>query len=175
MANDSSLLPTAPAAPVAAVLTTSSAGTGATANNAIAYDYSPHLIRIVTALEQLSLSMAFIADKIDNVSDKLTDLATQSSIQSSLLSSMAAAVTPGSTTIGAILSDVAQASENSARALEGIYDRATGDGIHMKGPLDWLGLVSTYKLYVENVGPENVTLEGLIAYKAKIDALPKEF
>jgi hypothetical protein len=45
----------------------------------------------------------------------------------------------------------------------------------MKGPLDWLGLVSTYKLYVENVGPENVTLQGLIEYKAKIDALPKEF
>jgi hypothetical protein len=45
----------------------------------------------------------------------------------------------------------------------------------MKGPLDWLGYVSSYKLYVENVGPENVTLEGLIAYKAKIDALPKEF
>jgi hypothetical protein len=52
---------------------------------------------------------------------------------------------------------------------------ADGEGIHMKGPLDWLGYVSSYKLYVENVGPENVTLEGLIAYKAKIDALPKEF
>jgi hypothetical protein len=52
---------------------------------------------------------------------------------------------------------------------------ADGEGIHMKGPLDWLGYVSSYKLYVENVGPENVTLEGLIAYKAKIDSLPKEF
>ncbi len=175
MANDSSLLPTTPTAPAAAVLTTSSAGTGATANNAIAYDYSPHLIRIVTALEQVSLSMAFIADKIDNVSDKLTDLATQSSIQNSILSSMYAAITPGSTTIGAILSDIAQASENSAVSLAGIYDRSKGAGIHMKGPLDWVGLVSTYKLYVENVGPENITLAGLIAFKAKIDALPKEF
>jgi hypothetical protein len=207
MANDSSLLPTTPTAPAAAVLTTSSAGTGATANNAIAYDYSPHLIRIVTALEQVSLSMAFIADKIDNVPDKLTDLATQSSIQNSILSSMYAAITPGSTTIGAILSDIAQASEDTARATEsmtaavtpgsttigailsdiaqasensavslaGIYDRSKGAGIHMKGPLDWVGLVSTYKLYVENVGPENITLAGLIAFKAKIDALPKEF
>ena len=221
MANDSSLLPTTPAAPVAAVLTTSSAGTGATANNAIAYDYSPHLIRIVTALEELSLSMAFIADKIDNVSDKLTDLATQSSIQSdkltdlatqssiqnSILSSMYAAITPGSTTIGAILSDIAQASEDTARATEsmtaavtpgsttigailsdiaqasensavslaGIYDRSKGAGIHMKGPQDWIGLISTYKLYIENAGPEQVSFPEFIDYFNKIKDLPKDF
>ena len=221
MANDSSLLPTTPAAPAAAVLTTSSAGTGATANNAIAYDYSPHLIRIVTALEQVSLSMAFIADKIDNVSDKLTDLATQSSIQNSILSSMYAAITPGSTTIGAILSDIAQASENiaqasensaqsltdmsvaiapgsttigtilsdiaqasedtarasenSAVALAGIYDRSKGAGIHMKGPQDWIGLISTYKLYIENAGPEQVSFPEFIDYFNKIKDLPKDF
>ena len=221
MANDSSLLPTTPAAPAAAVLTTSSAGTGATANNAIAYDYSPHLIRIVTALEQVSLSMAFIADKIDNVSDKLTDLATQSSIQNSILSSMYAAITPGSTTIGAILSDIAQASENiaqasensaqsltdmsvaiapgsttigtilsdiaqasedtarasenSAVALAGIYDRSKGAGIHMKGPQDWIGLISTYKLYIENAGPEQVSFPEVIDYFNKIKDLPKDF
>ena len=221
MANDSSLLPTTPTAPVAAVLTTSSAGTGATANNAIAYDYSPHLIRIVTALEELSLSMAFIADKIDNVSDKLTDLATQSSIQSdkltdlatqssiqnSILSSMYAAITPGSTTIGAILSDIAQASEDTARATEsmtaavtpgsttigailsdiaqasensavslaGIYDRSKGAGIHMKGPQDWIGLISTYKLYIENAGPEQVSFPEFIDYFNKIKDLPKDF
>ena len=221
MANDSSLLPTTPTAPVAAVLTTSSAGTGATANNAIAYDYSPHLIRIVTALEQVSLSMAFIADKIDNVSDKLTDLATQSSIQNSILSSMYAAITPGSTTIGAILSDIAQASEDAARASEnsaqsltdmsvaiapgsttigailsdiaqasedaarasensavslaGIYDRSKGAGIHMKGPQDWIGLISTYKLYLENAGPEQVSFPEFIDYFNKIKDLPKDF
>jgi hypothetical protein len=175
MANDSSLLPTTPTAPVAAVLTTSSAGTGATANNAIAYDYSPHLIRIVTALEQVSLSMAFIADKIDNVSDKLTDLATQSSIQSSILSSMSAAVTPGSTTIGAILSDIAQASENSAVSLAGIYDRSKGAGIHTKGPQDWIGLISTYKLYIENAGPEKITFPEFVDYFNKIKDLPKDF
>jgi hypothetical protein len=221
MANDSSLLPTTPTAPVAAVLTTSSAGTGATANNAIAYDYSPHLIRIVTALEQVSLSMAFIADKIDNVSDKLTDLATQSSIQNSILSSMYAAITPGSTTIGAILSNIAQASEDAARASEnsaqsltdmsvaiapgsttigailsdiaqasedtarasensavslaGIYDRSKGAGIHMKGPQDWIGLISTYKLYLENAGPEQVSFPEFIDYFNKIKDLPKDF
>jgi hypothetical protein len=141
MPNDSSLLPTTPAAPVAAVLTTSSAGTGATANNAIAYDYSPHLIRIVTALEQLSLSIAFIADKMDNVSDKLSDIATQSSIIATQSSIIATA--------------------------------ATGTGIRTKGPQDWIGLVSTYKLYVEDTGA--IGLIALTGYKAKIDALPKDF
>ena len=112
---------------------------------------------------------------VNEIADKLTIIATQ-------LESISNSLNNGSTPVGSILSDLAQASENSARALEnsaeslaGIYDRATGVGIHMKGPLDWLGLVSTYKLYVENVGPENVTLQGLIEYKAKIDALPKEF
>lgn len=99
-----------------------------------------------------------------------------------LCQDIANALNPGSTTIGTILSEIAQASENIARAAENtsqsltnINNLAQGSGIHMKGPLDWVGLVSTYKLYVENVGPENVTLAGLIAYKAKIDALPKEF
>lgn len=141
MANDSSLLPTAPAAPVAAVLTTSSAGTGATASNAIAYNYSPHLIRIVTALEQLSLSIAFIADKMDNVSDKLGDIATQSSILATQSSILATA--------------------------------ATGTGIHTKSSQDWIGLISTYKLYVEDDGA--IGLTALTEYKAKIDALPKAF
>ncbi len=81
---------------------------------------------------------------------------------------IANALNPGSTSITAILSE-------SSQSLASINSLAQGSGIHMKGPLDWVGLVSTYKLYVENVGPENVTLPGLIAYKAKIDALPKEF
>jgi len=93
----------------------------------------------------------------------------------SLYQDIVNALTPGSTTIGVILSEIAQASENTTQSLETLVTLASTTGIHMKGPLDWLGLVSTYKLYVENVGPENVTLQGLIAYKAKIDFLPKEF
>jgi hypothetical protein len=92
-----------------------------------------------------------------------------------LYQDIANALNPGSTTVGTILSEIAQAAENTSQSLTNINNLAQGSGIHMKGPLDWVGLVSTYKLYVENVGPENVTLAGLIAYKAKIDALPKEF
>jgi hypothetical protein len=155
MANDSSLLPSTPTPPAAATLTTSSAGSGATANNAIAYDYSPHLIRVVTALEQLSYSLAFIADKMDNVSDKLSDLARQSASQTSLLSTLS--------------TNVSTLSTNSTT----FTTAATGSGIHTTGPLDWVGLVSSYKLYVEDSGA--IGLTALTGYKAKIDALPREF
>jgi hypothetical protein len=155
MANDSSLLPSTPTPPAAATLTTSSAGSGATANNAIAYDYSPHLIRVVTALEQLSYSLAFIADKMDNVSDKLSDLARQSASQTSLLSTLS--------------TNISTLSTNSTT----FTTAAIGSGIHTTGPLDWVGLVSSYKLYVEDSGA--IGLTALTEYKAKIDALPREF
>ena len=88
----------------------------------------------------------------------------------------------GSTPLGSILSEIAQASEDTARASEtiaqasvGIYDRSKGAGIHMKGPQDWIGLISTYKLYIENAGPEKITLAEFIDYFNKIKDLPKDF
>ena len=95
----------------------------------------------------------------------------------------------GSTPLGSILSEIAQASEDTARASEdtarasetiaqasvGIYDRSKGAGIHMKGPQDWIGLISTYKLYVENAGPEKITLAEFEAFYNKIKDLPKDF
>ena len=156
MANDSSLLPAAGVPPgqapyyTAETVTTIPDAGGTVTGKGIAFDYSDHLDRIVTALEQLSLSMAFIADKVDNISDKLSNISNNSD------------------TIA--IDQTTMADKQTI-----VADLAAGDGIHMKGPLDWVGLVSTYKLYVENVGPENITLAGLIAFKAKIDALPKEF
>lgn len=163
MANDSSLLPTAGVPPgqapyyTAETVTTIPDAGGTVTGKGIAFDYSDHLDRIVTALEQLSLSMAFIADKVDNISDKLSNISNNSD------------------TIAIDQTTMADKQTTMADKQTIVADLAAGDGIHMKGPLDWVGLVSTYKLYVENVGPENITLAGLIAFKAKIDALPKEF
>jgi hypothetical protein len=131
MANDSSLLPSVEAAP-------GSADQAATANP---YDYSAHLDRLVVALDQLSLSMAFVADKMDNISDKM--------------------------------GDIARASALSAASITTLATTATGDGLRMKGPQDWIGLISTYKLYVEDSGA--IGLSALEAYKTKIDNLPKAF
>jgi hypothetical protein len=163
MANDSSLLPAAGAPPgqasyyTAETVTTIPDAGGTVTGKGIAFDYSDHLDRVVTALEQLSLSMAFIADKVDNISDKLSNISNNSD------------------TIAIDQTTMADKQTTMADKQTIVADLAAGDGIHMKGPLDWVGLVSTYKLYVENVGPENITLAGLIAFKAKIDALPKEF
>jgi hypothetical protein len=104
----------------------------------------------------------------NEIADKLTIIATH-------LESISNSLNNGSTPVGTVLSDLAQASENSARALEGIYNRAKGDGIHMKGPQDWIGLISTYKLYVENEGPDKMTLAEFAEYFSKVDSLPKSF
>jgi hypothetical protein len=45
----------------------------------------------------------------------------------------------------------------------------------MKGPQDWIGLISTYKLYVENEGPDKMTLAEFAEYFSKVDSLPKSF
>jgi hypothetical protein len=117
------------------------------ANTGIAIDYTPYLSRIAASLET-------IANSLNN----------------------------GSTPIVTILSEIAQASENTARASEtiaqasaGIYDRSKGDGIHTKGPQDWIGLISSYKIYIENIGPEKMSLDEFKSYYDKIAALPKDF
>jgi hypothetical protein len=117
------------------------------ANTGFAIDYSPYLSRIAASLETIASSL-----------------------------------NSGSTPISTILSEIAQAAENTARASEtiaqasaGIYDRSKGAGIHTKGPQDWIGLISTYKLYIENAGPEQISFPEFIEYFNKIKDLPKDF
>jgi len=50
---------------------------------------------------------------------------------------------------------------------------ATGTGIHIVSPYEWLGYASLYKLYVEDTGAIGVT--ALTEYKDKIKALPTIF
>ena len=156
MANDSSLLPTAGAPPgqasyyTAETVTTIPDAGGTVTGKGIAFDYSDHLDRIVTALEQLSLSMAFIADKIDNISDKLSNISNNSNT-----------IATDQTTI--------------ANKQTVVADLAAGAGIHMKGAQEWIGLVSSYKVYIENAGPDKMSLDEFKSYYDKIAALPKDF
>jgi hypothetical protein len=50
---------------------------------------------------------------------------------------------------------------------------ATGTGIHIVSPYEWLGYMSLYKLYVEDNGA--IGLSKLAEYKDKIRALPTIF
>lgn len=75
------------------------------------------------------------------------------------------------------LADALETSDSSRVAdnIQRYVTLAEGAGVHVTGPIDWIGLISTYKLYIEKEGPEKITLEELIEYKAKIDALPRNF
>ena len=50
---------------------------------------------------------------------------------------------------------------------------ATGTGIHIVSPYEWLGYMSLYKLYVEDTGA--IGLTRMSEYKDKIRSLPTIF
>jgi hypothetical protein len=162
MANDSSLLPTVGTPPGQATLYTAEKTTtipdpgGTVTTTDIEFDYSDHLDRIVTALEQMSLSMAFIADKIDNISDKVTSIAeSQISIDSN------------QTSIASSQASIANSQSLIEAYQEVIKNLAEGNGMHIKGQYDWLSMAAIYKLFVE----QNVDFNSL---KSQVDGLPKE-
>jgi len=141
MANDSSLLPSTNPPPGSA--------TQVGDNTGVAFNYSPHLDRIVTALEELSLSMAFVADKIDNISDKLTDI---------------------SNTLGTIADKSIIDSQN----LQDIRDiflgekEVVGAGIPIKDVYSALAYSSLIKVFEE----EGVDIDALIAKtRSKLEGL----
>ena len=87
-----------------------------------------------------------------------------------------------STTLKTIIAEIPQALESIEIQQRVIADQETimsnlakGTGIHMTGPLDWVGLISTYRIYVEIEGPDKMTLEQFKAYYDKIKALPRDF
>lgn len=59
--------------------------------------------------------------------------------------------------------------DSIAADIDAIKTLAEVDGIATKDPLAWMGLMSVYKLYVED--PGSMGIDALKAYKAKIDAL----
>jgi hypothetical protein len=153
MANDSSLVPTTSNPPGQATLYTAektvaiagatgpgvvSSGGGSVTTTDIEFDYSSHLDRIVTALEQISLSLAFVADKMDNVSDKLSNISENSDIITNKLSNIS-----GNSDI---IADKQTAIETYHKKLKELGE---GDGIHAIGPYEYLGLINVYKTLVE--------------------------
>lgn len=67
------------------------------------------------------------------------------------------------------LERLATSAESIAADIDAIKTLAEVDGIATKDPLAWMGLMSVYKLYVED--PGSIGIDALKAYKAKIDAL----
>ena len=162
MANDSSLLPTAGVPPgqapyyTAETVTTIPDAGGTVTGKGIAFDYSDHLDRIVTALEQLSLSLAFVADKIDNISDKINTISDNSTL-----------IVDRQTTIAnnqTIIADKQTLIESYQKTLKELSE---GSGHHIVGPYEWLSMAAIYRIFVE----QGVDFASI---KQQIDSLPKE-
>jgi len=143
----------------------------------VAIDYSASYLRIAVALETIAASLgsdsttlsgilASSAQALENIDSRLT------AINVNLGSD--------STTLSGILASSAQALENIDSRLTTINvnlgivaDLAGSTGIRTIGPYEWVGLVSSYQLYVEADG--SIGLPGLAEYKDKINSLPKAF
>ena len=136
---DSTLLPSTND-PVGQASLSSESGKG------LAYNYSEHLDRVITALEQLSISMATISANISTmiqhtgqISDTLT------------------------TSDSSKLADNIQTLSNKISEMQTL---ASGTGIHTIGPYEWLAYSSILQLYEE----QGIDIASL---KARVDALPK--
>ena len=64
---------------------------------------------------------------------------------------------------------ITTAVESMAADIHAVKLLAEGSGVKTNDPLGWLGLMSVYKLYVED--PNAIGLDALKAYKEKIDSL----
>jgi hypothetical protein len=94
------------------------------------------------------------------------------------LETIATSVGSDSTTISGKMGENVQALENITQALQSssvsqelndIRTLLESGNAKISDPLAWMGLMSVYKLYVEDPGA--IGIEELKAYKAKIDAL----
>jgi hypothetical protein len=153
MANDSSLLPTAGVPPgqapyyTAETVTTIPDAGGTVTGKGIAFDYSDHLDRIVTALEQLSLSLAFVAD--NTISDNSTLIVDR---QTTIANNQT------------IIADKQTLIESYQKTLKELSE---GSGHHIVGPYEWLSMAAIYRIFVE----QGVDFASI---KQQIDSLPKE-
>ena len=120
-------------------------------NTGIAYDFSPYLDRIATALETIATNSTTIATNSTSISSTL------SSIKSDL--------------------DTMKTNSTTMATL------ASGTGMHVIGPYDWIGYASLYRLFVEegklldltevvSSADQATALADLESYIAKIKTLP---
>jgi hypothetical protein len=151
MAEDSTLLPNVDEPPGQAPYYTAETSTsipdagGTVTGKGIAFDYSAHLNRLVTALDQISISMALIAENTQDLSDNVQNR-----------------IVPALETIAAKQTSM----ETYQKKLKELSE---GAGIHTVGPYEWLSMYAIYKLLLE----QGVT--DFASLKAQVNSLPKEF
>lgn len=156
MAEDSTLLPNVDEPPGAAP--SSGDGTGT------AFDYSNHFDRIVTALEQMSLSLALIHDQLNVISSNSNIMA---AAQTAIMSSQST-IADSQTTIADKQTTIADKQTLIETYQKTLKELGEGAGVHIQGPYEWLSMYAIYKLLTE----EGVT--DFASLKAQVDSLPKQ-
>jgi len=127
----------------------------------VAIDYTSYYDRIATALETLATNSTAIKTAVESIATQQTTIATQQ------------------TTIATKLTAIETYQQR-------IKELAEGTGVHFVGPWEWVGLLSLYKLFIEegkileetnNVSAEKLAeaLAKFNQYKDKVNSLPTVF
>lgn len=82
-------------------------------------------------------------------------------------------IAANTTVVASAITTISSNSSVTASGIDTLKTLAQGDGIRMITPYEWIGLVSSYRLYVEESGA--IGLSKLQEYKDKITTLPKGF
>jgi hypothetical protein len=129
-------------------------------------DYTARIRGLDSTLSDIDIDTTSLAATLATIASSLAVIATNSIETASSLTATSNSLTIGSTSIAQIVSSL-------MLEVKDIKDLAAGSGIHTVGAYEWLGLMSSYKLYVEDDGA--IGLEALTAYKDKVNALPTSF
>lgn len=126
-----------------------------TASGNLAIDYGSYLNRIAIAVEAIAADINTIAANTTVVASAITTISSNSSV------------------VASAITTISSNSSVTASGIDTLKTLAQGDGIRMITPYEWIGLVSSYRLYVEESGA--IGLSKLQEYKDKITTLPKGF
>lgn len=163
MAEDSTLLPNVDEPPGQAPYYTAETATsipdegGTVTGKGIAFDYSAHLNRLVTALEQISISMALIAENTQDLSDN---------VQNRIVPALET-ITTQQTTIATQQTTIAAKQTAMETYQKKMKELGEGAGVHIVGPYEWLSMAAIYRIFIE----QGVDFASI---KQQIDSLPKE-
>ena len=150
------------------------------------YDYGSVYGNISTYLNQVRGELADINVDTTAIATSLGTMATNSTTMATQTTAIATSLGYDSTTISGLLGSLVQAIENVEKHQQRMRELAEGTGIHMVGPYDWLGLISSYIYYVnkgeilktdENLSEADIAraFAELKTYFDKIKTLPTTF
>ena len=125
----------------------------------IVYDYSSHLNRVINALDQLVIIGSSISSSLSILSTQsiisseyfktITDNSTTMTTNSTTLASNTTTIATNSTTLASNTTTIATKQTEMETHQQKVKELAEGPGIHFIGPYEVFGLVSMYRMMIE--------------------------